>query len=194
MLRYAVGEDGVFEELYRLLEPRVARFCARLVERRSDVPDLIQETFMRLHRSRATFMDGSNPVHWVRAIARSAHLDKVRYRRRRPEHLGPARDAADDDPRAPESHDPEMALRARDVEHVVRVELQKMSEKNRVAYILLREEGMSVKEAAALLGSTAAVVKKRAHRAYTQLRAALSAAGWNHYHREESWDTVPVPA
>ena len=54
-----------------------------------------------------------------------------------------------------------------------------MSEKNRVAYILLREEELSVQEAADVLGTTTAVVKQRAHRAYEQLRAAVGAAGWH---------------
>jgi len=192
MRRYAAGEDGVFEELYRLMEPPVARFCSRLVERHADSHDLIQETFLRLHRARATFIDGSNPVHWALAIARSIYIDKLRYRRRRPERLGPAKDASENDLRAPERDDPELALRARDVESVVTLELRKMSEKNRAAYILVREEGLGISDAAAMLGSTADAVKKRAHRAYMQLRAALSAAGWNHYHHDESWDTVPV--
>jgi len=49
-----------------------------------------------------------------------------------------------------------------------------MSEKNRLAYILLKDEGLSAKEAAAILGTTPAVVKQRAHRAYERLRAALT--------------------
>ena len=44
-------------------------------------------------------------------------------------------------------------------------ELSKMSEKNRVAYIPLREEGLT--EAAALLGATADMMKQRAHRERT---------------------------
>jgi RNA polymerase sigma-70 factor (ECF subfamily) len=67
-----------------------------------------------------------------------------------------------------------------------------MSEKNRVAYVLLKEEGLSVREAAAVLGATTAVVRQRAHRAYIQLRSALSAAGWGEYDDDESWDAVPV--
>ena len=54
-----------------------------------------------------------------------------------------------------------------------------MSEKNRVAYVLLQEEGLSIKEAAAVLGTAPDVVKQRAHRAYARLRTAVGAAGWN---------------
>ena len=65
-----------------------------------------------------------------------------------------------------------------------------MSEKNRVAYILLREEELSVKEAAAVLGTTADVVKQRAHRAYEQLRSAIGAAGWKEQSHDKVWNPV----
>jgi len=59
---------------------------------------------------------------------------------------------------------------------VVTTELSRMSEKNRVAYVLLKEENVSASEAAAVLGTTSDVVRQRAHRAYLQIRAALDAA------------------
>jgi RNA polymerase sigma-70 factor (ECF subfamily) len=77
-----------------------------------------------------------------------------------------------------DSHSPEVELLARGLEQIMRLELGKMSEKNRVAYILIREEGLTIREAAATLGTTEDVVKKRAHRAYEQLRNAVDAAGW----------------
>ena len=45
-----------------------------------------------------------------------------------------------------------------------------------VAYILLKEERLGIREAAAVLGTTTAVVNQRAHRAYEQLKTALRAA------------------
>ena len=67
-----------------------------------------------------------------------------------------------------------------------------MSEKNRAAYVLLKEEGLSAKAAATVLGTTAPVVRQRAHRAYAQLRVALDAAGWKENDDDRSWDAVPV--
>ena len=60
---------------------------------------------------------------------------------------------------------------------IVGSELRKISEKNRSAYVLVKEEGLSTKEAAAVLGTTAAAVKQRAHRACEHLRAALTPPG-----------------
>jgi RNA polymerase sigma-70 factor, ECF subfamily len=182
MRQYGSGDDGAFDPLYQLLAPRLYRFCLRLTALRSDADDLFQETFLRLHRGRATYLAGANVLHWTFAIARSASLDRLRYRRRRPEFVGVTGDVADaEELHAHESHRPDLELLAEDLIRVVTVELRKMSEKNRVAYVLLREEGLSVKEAALVLGTTADVVKQRVHRACEQLRSAVGAAGWEEY-------------
>jgi RNA polymerase sigma-70 factor (ECF subfamily) len=170
MQRYSRGEDGVFEELYRLMAARLYRFCLRLTPARSEADDLLQETLLRVHRARATYLPGSNALHWALAISRAAHVDRLRYWRRRPEDLGSANDAAEHD-RLPaiDRRSPESDARARDLVRVITGELAEMSETNRAAYVLLKEEGLSVREAAAALGTTEPVVRQRAHRAYEQL-------------------------
>src|SRR5262245_65885684 len=97
MERYARGEDSVFEALYRLMAPRLYRFCLRLTTGKAEADDLLQETLLRVHRARATYLAGSNALHWAFAISRSVHLDRLRYRRRRPEDLGSTNDAAEHD-------------------------------------------------------------------------------------------------
>ena len=177
MQRYAEGDDTVFDQLYESLSPPLYRFCKRLTQHASEADDVFQETFLRLHRARATYLSGFNVLHWTFAIARSAYLDRLRYWGRRPESLGSANDTAQDEQlRADEQYGPEAQALAHDLVRIVTTELGRMSEKNRVAYILLKEEGLGIKEAAAVLGTTTAVVKQRAHRAYEQLKTALRAA------------------
>jgi RNA polymerase sigma-70 factor (ECF subfamily) len=48
-----------------------------------------------------------------------------------------------------------------------------MPESQRAAFELIKQEGLSLVEAAAVLGTTVAAVKLRAHRAYEKLREAL---------------------
>jgi RNA polymerase sigma-70 factor (ECF subfamily) len=187
MARYAQGDDAAFQHLYARLAPRLHRFCRRLAGRRGDPDDLLQETFLRMHRARHTYMVGANVLHWAFAIARSACLDRLRYWRRRPEDPGGPNDVAEDDWRQCDaSHDPEARAAAQDLLDVVTLELDRMSEKNRTAYVLLRHEGLKVSEAALVLGTTVDVVKQRAHRAYEQLRSALGAAGWKEYEHDGS--------
>jgi RNA polymerase sigma-70 factor (ECF subfamily) len=193
MQRYALGEDCVFEELYRKMAPRLYRFCLRLAASRPEADDLLQETMLRVHRARATYIPGSNALHWAFAICRSAHFDRLRYRRRRPEDLGSASDAAEY-ARLPgdERYSPEAQVLARDLVARVTAELARMSEKNRVAYVLLNEEGLTTEAAAAVLGTTAPAVRQRAHRAHEQLRKALGVAAREESGFFEAWGAVPV--
>jgi RNA polymerase sigma-70 factor (ECF subfamily) len=193
MQRYAAGEESVFDELYRSIAPRLYRFSLRLTSNRAEADDLFQDALLRLHRARATYLAGSNALHWAFAIVRSVHLDRLRYRRRRPEDLGAANDAAENAALPIDGgHTPEAEALARDLMAIVTMELSRMSEKNRAAYVLLKEEGLSVKAAADVLGTTATVVRQRAHRAYEQLRAAVGVAGWGERNDDGSWNTVPV--
>lgn len=180
MERYAAGDDSVFAHLYRLMSPRLYRFCLRLTTMPYEADDCFQETLLRLYRARATFKEGANALHWVFAIARSVYLTKLRYWKRRPETLGFATDVSQRTEIHPEATaTPETLVTAQHLLAIVMQELKRMSEKNRVAYVLLKEEGLSAKDAAAVLGTSAGAVKQRAHRAYEQLKTALDAAGWN---------------
>jgi RNA polymerase sigma-70 factor (ECF subfamily) len=186
MERYASGDDAVFDQLYELLAPRLYRFWVRLARMAPEADDIFQETFLKLHRARATYLTGADPIPWAFAIARSVYLSRLRYRRRHRDEVGATADVAEGDGPVPSHSTPEAEILAEHMLDVVTVELSRMSEKNRVAYVLLKEENLSVKDAAAVLGTTCDVVKQRAHRAYQQLKAALDAAGWGEH---GSWAT-----
>lgn len=83
MRRYGGGEDTAFDLLYEAMAPRLLRFCLRLTTIGADADDLFQETFLRVHRARATYMPGGNALHWAFAVARSVFRDRLRYRRKR---------------------------------------------------------------------------------------------------------------
>ena len=179
MARYAAGEDGVFEAIYQGLEAPLYRFCLRLTARRHEADDLFQETFLKMHRARATYAPGASVLHWAYAIARSLYLSRLRYWRRRPEWLGPANDVSElEDIHVDAASTPETELIADRLLDVVVAELRKMPEKNRSAYVLMREEGLSAADAAAVLGTTVDGVKQRAHRADQRIKSMLSDEGW----------------
>jgi RNA polymerase sigma-70 factor, ECF subfamily len=179
MRRYANGEDALFERLYAVLAPRLYRFCQRLARARAEGDDYFQETLLRLHRARATYQAQVNPLYWAFAIARSVHLTQLRYRERHPEAVGVAGDATESCALAADDrYDPEAQTRAQDLVQVITRALQKLSEKNRSAYVLLREEGLDVRDAATILGTTVDAVKQRAHRAAAQVGNAVRIAGW----------------
>ena len=177
MDRYAGGDDRAFDELYRLLSPRLYGFCMRLTARRSEADDVFQDSLLKMHRSRATYVQGSTALHWVYAIARSVYLDRLRYKKRRPEDLTETDDLLGTfQSTAGGFPSPESEAQARELMAVVEKVVRDLPENQRTAFVLLKEEGLSVTEAAAILGATPMAVKLRAHRAYEAIRAALARA------------------
>lgn len=193
MQRYAAGEDEAFSQLYRLMAPRLYRFCLRLARSRSEADDCFQETFLKLHRVRATYLRGADALPWAFAIARSVYLSRLRYWQRRPEELGWAHDVAmHDGLAADDTFSPEAEVRATHLLRIVTSALNTMSERNRSAYVLIKEEGLTVRDAAAVLGTTPDVAKQRAHRAYDQIRSALDAEGWGEHPHDSTRSTTPI--
>lgn len=85
MSAYQHGDERAFAELYRLYVPLLTRYFARHGKRPADIEDLVQETFLRLHRARADFRAGEALRPWLFTIARNVCHDHGRRSQRRPE-------------------------------------------------------------------------------------------------------------
>jgi RNA polymerase sigma-70 factor (ECF subfamily) len=133
--------------------------------------DLLQETLLRVAQARGSFEEGAAALPWVLAIARNAFFDHSRRARTRADYVRSARAGA---PRlaASDTRGDEVLV-AREMLAVVRETLDGLPVAHREAFVLLRFEGLSVAEAAQVLGTTEGSVKIRAFRAYEALRAAI---------------------
>jgi RNA polymerase sigma-70 factor (ECF subfamily) len=171
MDRYAAGEDAAFDELYRRGAQRVRGFLIRLSGDAALADDLTQETFVRVHRARGSFNAGGAALPWMLAIARNAFLDHTRREQVRRSTgarvMQPAEAAA-------ETRGDEVVA-GQEMLAIVRATLERLPLLQREAFVLIRFEGLSVSEAAQILGATEGAVKVRAFRAYEALRAALDA-------------------
>jgi RNA polymerase sigma-70 factor (ECF subfamily) len=174
MSRYAEGDDAAFSQIFAGLSPRLHTFLRRLCGSPELAHDLMQETFLRIHRARGSFAPGNAVVPWAYAIARNCFVSQARSLKARA-----ARSSLDID-----DHEiatgleasAEEAAAARQSAELVERTLARMSLTNREAFVLLRFEGQSVAAAAQILGASEGAVKLRAFRAYELLRAALKAA------------------
>lgn len=170
MLRYAKGDDAAFRELYRLLAPRLQRLCRWLCANEAD--ELFQEVFLKIHRSRAMFVDSGSVFAWAAAIARKTHVDRVRYRARRHESLVPSHQL---EHRAQTGAVlPDARLVQRDLQREVEREVGLLSDNLRGAYDLVKIRGLTHAEASAELGAPIDAVKQRVHRASEEIRDSLT--------------------
>jgi RNA polymerase sigma-70 factor (ECF subfamily) len=170
---YARGQDSAFRDLHRLGSPRVRGFLLRLSGNAALADDLTQEAFLRIHRARGSFAAGSAALPWMFAIGRNAFLDHLRRVDVRKLDRSANRTERVPEGEAPASTRGDEALVAREMLDVVQATLRDLPVLQREAFVLIRFEGLSVNEAAQILGATEGAVKIRAFRAYEALRAAL---------------------
>lgn len=168
---YAAGDAQAFAVIHQALRPRLFAFLLRMTGSNATAADLVQETFLRMHRARSTFATGGAVLPWAYAIARNVALDHARGSRLR------ATERLPSDPGSevidPNGANGEAQAIASEAAGIVGDVLAKLPQNQRDAFILLRYEGLSVNDAAAVLGATPTAVKLRAFRAYEALRAAL---------------------
>ncbi|HEY5955133.1 MAG TPA: RNA polymerase sigma factor [Polyangiaceae bacterium] len=169
MGRYANGDDAAFAEVYDALAPRVHAFLVRQTRDRMRADDLLQQTLLRIHRKRGSYLMGSPVLPWAIAIARRLFIDDMR--RRKCDALTTARSVQDEDRLAAGAPDEE--LQSRETAWIVEAELSRMPETHRTAFELLRVDGLTHVEAAEVLGTTVMAVRLRAFRAYQAIRNAI---------------------
>ena len=171
MERYADGDEAAFGEVYDALAPRLLRFLQRQTRNVGQAEDLLQETFLNICGARASFFRGAKVTPWAFTIARRLLIDASRKSHRQ---VPISRDA-DLESAPPPSRDPrgDEVLQARQVAERVEVELARMPETQREAFMLVKVDGLSLAEAAEVLEISPNAVKLRAFRAYDALRASM---------------------
>jgi RNA polymerase sigma-70 factor (ECF subfamily) len=175
MDRYARGDDSAFDQVYDGLAPRLQSFLLRYTHDRARIEDVIQQTMLQIHRARGRFTLGGQVVPWAFAIARRLLIDM--HRRGGREVLAPTSDESLTELMAALDAPADDVAIAKEVGARLAEELARLPENQRVAFELIKQDGLSVAEAAQVLGTTVAAVKLRAHRAYEALRAVLAELG-----------------
>lgn len=169
MDRYAAGDDSAFAELYDEIAPRLYGYLRRHTRDSSAPEEILQLTMLQIHRHRGTFVKGAEVLPWAIAIARRLLIDRVRAASRRPA------DRSDSAPLELLSggDGPDALCDARRLAARLDARLQELPESQRVAFELLQHDGLTLVEAAQVLGTTVTAVKLRAHRAYEALRSVI---------------------
>ena len=163
------GDLEAFGELVRRHERRALGLALRLLSDRHEAEDAVQEAFLRAWRALGSFEPGRDFDRWLLKIAANAALDLVR--RRRPEPV-PAENLEALPLARPEGGiDPESAdARAVALEQA----LCALPGRQRLAFVLFHQAGLSYEEIAARLGAPVGTVRSSLHRARLALRSALT--------------------
>ena len=164
MREYQSGRFEAFDELYALLAPVLRRYLLSHARDAARADDLVQETFLQLHRARHTYDLAYAVTPWAMAIARHVRLMDRRTQSRRP--------WAPED--VTEMELPVRGEAAASAEKIdVRRALGQMAGLRRAAVIQHHVWGWSFREIAAKAGIAETAAKLRSSRGMAQLRGLL---------------------
>jgi len=165
MMRYQGADAAAADELVGRVSPALLRYFGGAGSGRNDAEDLLQECWIRIHRSRHTYRSSEPVMPWIYAIARHTRLDGYRRRRR----LESREVLVASVPEGFDRAEPEALREEDDFASLV----ASLPEAQREVLVMLKVGGMSLDEVAKATSSSVGAVKQKAHRAYATLRRAL---------------------
>ena len=175
------GNQDALESLFSNPSPALYQTALRLVGTPEEAEDVLQEGMLSAYRNLRRFEGRSQFSTWLTRIVINAALMRLRSRRSRPAVSLDERLAEDDDMTfadqfADSAPSPEQIVARRELEDLLRRNLQTLSPVLRSAFILREMEGFSTEEAADELGISQGTLKARLHRAKRQLARLIGRA------------------
>jgi RNA polymerase sigma-70 factor (ECF subfamily) len=158
-----------------------------LVRDEQDAQEVVQEAFLRVHKSLAAFNGGSSFFTWLYRIVTNLSIDLMRRPFRREGVLDErtARPAQDEHPLLPgfDSGDPLDYVHRAEMAASIGAALDALPPYHRGVIILREVEGMSYQEIAEVMGVSKGTVMSRLFHARQKLQRALRACYAEHLSR-----------
>ncbi|MCS7237709.1 MAG: sigma-70 family RNA polymerase sigma factor [Thermoguttaceae bacterium] len=183
MLEVREGKAAAFEELVLRYQDRLLTVLEHLVGSHHQAEDLVQEVFLRVFRARKSYQPGAKFCTWLFRIAHHVALNALRDQQRRREvSLEARRDSGEGEASATQLEQvvqassgaiPTRQLDRAELREVVRAALSQLNERQRMAVLLNKFEGMSYAEIGEVMGLSPAAVKALLSRARAALRRVL---------------------
>lgn len=176
----ARARDGCqqsFATIVTQQSPQLIRLAWRLLGNRSDAEDIVQEAFLRLHRSLNSFRGDSRLGTWLYRTVTRLSIDALRREKIKSRIFFLRRNNSDPDPLdliATQASGQDVRLDAKQQIALLQQAMQKLSPQQRTVLTLRHQEELSLKEIAEVLDLSEGTVKVHLHRAVKSLRSALA--------------------
>ena len=170
--RVQQGDKNAFNLLVTKYQHKVASLVSRYVSNQSDVPDIVQEAFIKAYRALPNFRGESAFYTWLYRIAvNSAKNHSVALGRKPPSTDVDVEDAEfyDGGDALRENASPEKILLTQEVKKVIFDTIAQLPDDLRIAINFREIEGLSYEEIAIIMESPVGTVRSRIFRA----RAAI---------------------
>lgn len=161
------GDLAALETVYETFATAVHTLACRLCGSREEAEDVVQETFLEVTRSICRFRGDGAFGAWLRRIAMSKALTRLRHRRAAPDEDERAADLSSLAEQEPGSETP--STQRVDLERA----LARLPSSSRAVVWLHDVEGLSHREIAQLMGRSISFSKSQLARAHARLRLWL---------------------
>lgn len=178
MMAFAAGEDAAFDRIVKAFERQVFGITSRYLGNTPGAQDCAQEAFCRLYRMRATYAPTARLSTLIFRITTNLCLNHIRDESRRQTISLDTAYGRDETPLSatlvdgacPSGHD---AAVAAERAAIVRAALGRIPDRQRMALVLHKFDGLSYNEIADAMGVNVDAVKSLLSRARTSLAEAL---------------------
>jgi len=179
MLRFKNGDRSAFDRLFTKHTRSIVNFAYRFVRNREIAEELAQEVFLKVYENAAGYSARAKFTSWLYTIATNVCLNEIRkpqFRARHQplEYLRP--DGGRDEEMKIEigtTVGPDTIFERQAIAAVIKDALERIPEKQRIAFILNKYQELSYAEVAEVLDSTEKAVKSLIHRAKEALAERL---------------------
>jgi RNA polymerase sigma-70 factor (ECF subfamily) len=181
MLQVRAGDAAAFTELVLRYQNRLLTVLEHLVGNREQAEDLAQDVFVRVFKARERYEPEAKFSTWLFTIANNVASNALRSRSRRREVGVPEGNGADSAPlaldqlaKAASGFMPTRALDKAEQAEMVRHAVAALSERQRMALLLAKFEGMSYHDIAQTMELSVQAIKSLLSRARVNLKEILT--------------------
>lgn len=180
MLEVREDNAAAFEKLVSRYQSRLINVLGHLVNGRDQAEDLAQEVFMRVYRARKNYTPGAKFSTWLFTIANNVASNAKRSLARRKEvNVSPEQSGAmgqsplDHMAKAASGLMPTRQADKAETAEIVRLAIESLNERQRMALLLSKFEGMSYIDIAETMGLSTQAIKSLLSRARNNLKTIL---------------------
>ena len=169
------GDKKAFNLLVVRYQNRVAGLLTRYVSR-DDIPDIVQESFIKAYRSLASFRGESAFYTWLYRIAVNTAKNHLTALGRRPpnvDFLAEDAESYDAGTQLRETDTPENLVLSNELKRVVFETIENLPEELKMAITLREIEGLSYEEIAEVMSCPVGTVRSRIFRAREAIDAKI---------------------
>jgi RNA polymerase sigma-70 factor (ECF subfamily) len=163
------GDEDAFEHLLYPYRNNMLHLSYRMVGNLEDAKEVCQEAILKIYKYLSGFKKDKSFKNWIYKIVVNASNDFLRKKRRREDIFSMKKALTDNLQESPETQFLNKEMREK-----ITYCLGGLTPKERAVFLLRDGEGLSVKEAAGVLGASSMSVRTHLSRARQKLRGRLA--------------------